>query len=66
MTEPQFGGTEGPPPPHQPQYQPPPPGYARRRDMRRRRSSLDIHRRVSTASIRRLTWIRRRHTAAIR
>ena len=28
MTEPQFGGTEGPPPPpHQPQYQPPPPGY---------------------------------------
>ncbi len=29
MTEPQFGGTEGPPPPpHQPQYQPPPPGYA--------------------------------------
>lgn len=28
MTEPQFGGTEGPPPPHQSQYQPPPPGYA--------------------------------------
>src|SRR6476620_10285387 len=28
MTEPQFGGTEGPPPPQQPQYQPPPPGYA--------------------------------------
>lgn len=29
MTEPQFGGTEGPPPPpHQPQYQPPPRGYA--------------------------------------
>ena len=27
MTEPQFGGTEGPPP-QQPQYQPPPPGYA--------------------------------------
>ena len=28
MTEPQFGGTEGPPPPpHQPQYPPPPPGY---------------------------------------
>jgi TM2 domain-containing membrane protein YozV len=27
MTEPQFGGTEGPPPPHQGQYQPPPPGY---------------------------------------
>jgi TM2 domain-containing membrane protein YozV len=29
MTEPQFGGTEGPPPPpHQPPYQPSPPGYA--------------------------------------
>ena len=28
MTEPHFGGNEGPPPPHQPQYQPPPPGYA--------------------------------------
>jgi TM2 domain-containing membrane protein YozV len=28
MTEPHFGGTEGPPPPHQPRYQPPPPGYA--------------------------------------
>lgn len=28
MTEPQFGGTEGPPPPQQPQYQPLPPGYA--------------------------------------
>ena len=28
MTEPQFGGTEGPLPPQQPQYQPPPPGYA--------------------------------------
>lgn len=29
MTEPQFGGTEGPPPPpQQPQYQPPPPGYS--------------------------------------
>ena len=29
MTEPQFGGTEGPPPyPQQPRYQPPPPGYA--------------------------------------
>lgn len=28
MTEPQFGGTEGPPPPPQPHYQPPPPGYA--------------------------------------
>ncbi|HEV7851202.1 MAG TPA: NINE protein [Mycobacterium sp.] len=28
MTEPQFGGNEGPPPPHQSQYQPPPPGYA--------------------------------------
>lgn len=28
MTEPHFGGAEGPPPPHQPQYQPPPPGYA--------------------------------------
>ena len=27
MTEPQFGGTEGPLPPQQPQYQPPPPGY---------------------------------------
>ncbi|GFG49081.1 hypothetical protein CQY20_25730 [Mycolicibacterium agri] len=27
MTEPQFGGTEGPPSPQQPQYQPPPPGY---------------------------------------
>jgi TM2 domain-containing membrane protein YozV len=27
MTEPQFGGTEGPPP-QQPQYPPPPPGYA--------------------------------------
>jgi TM2 domain-containing membrane protein YozV len=28
MTEPQFGGTEGPPPPnYQPQYQPPPQGY---------------------------------------
>ena len=27
MTEPQFGGTEGPPPPPQPHYQPPPPGY---------------------------------------
>ena len=26
MTEPQFGGTEGPPPPQQPQYQQPP-GY---------------------------------------
>ena len=28
MTEPHFGGTEGPPPPQQPQYQPPPPGYS--------------------------------------
>jgi TM2 domain-containing membrane protein YozV len=28
MTEPHFGGTEGPPPPHQSHYQPPPPGYA--------------------------------------
>ena len=29
MTEPQFGGTEGPPPySQQPRYQPPPPGYA--------------------------------------
>jgi TM2 domain-containing membrane protein YozV len=28
MTEPQFGGTEGPLPPQQPQYQPPPPGYS--------------------------------------
>jgi TM2 domain-containing membrane protein YozV len=29
MTEPQFGGTEGPPPyPQQPRYAPPPPGYA--------------------------------------
>lgn len=28
MTEPHFGGTEGPPPPNQPQYPPPPPGYA--------------------------------------
>jgi TM2 domain-containing membrane protein YozV len=29
MTEPQFGGTEGPPPyQQQPRYQPPPPGYA--------------------------------------
>ena len=28
MTEPHFGGTDGPPPPQQPQYQPPPPGYA--------------------------------------
>src|SRR4051812_18520769 len=28
MTEPHFGGAEGPPPPHQPHYQPPPPGYA--------------------------------------
>lgn len=27
MTEPQFGGNEGPPPPQQPRYQPPPPGY---------------------------------------
>lgn len=28
MTEPQFGGSEGPPRPQQPQYPPPPPGYA--------------------------------------